>query len=249
MSDHRDPIEQARLLTRPTLPKRFYKRVTVGEGEGGFTVLLDGRPARTPNKVALLVPSRALAERLAGEWDAQGEEIDPRSMPLTRLVNAALEGVAVQGKAVRAEIVKYAASDLLCYRAGEPAGLVARQVAAWDPVLAWARDEFGARFVLSEGVMFVEQPPATLTAIARAVAALSVLELAATQVVTTLTGSALLALSVLRGRLSAEEAWAVAHVDEDWNIEQWGTDEEAAARRASRWVEMQAAAGLLRLIN
>jgi chaperone required for assembly of F1-ATPase len=247
MTDHRDPIDAARLVSRPELPKRFYTSVAVGAGDGGFSVLLDGRPARTPNKSALVVPSRVLAERLAAEWAAQRETIDPATMPMTRLVNAAIEGVATQAEAVRAEIVKYAASDLLCYRAGEPEGLVVRQATAWDPVLVWAHDDLGARFVLSEGVMFVEQPPLTLAAIGRAIAALDVLTLAATQAMTTLTGSALLALAVMRGRLSAEEAWAAAHVDEDWNVAQWGADEEAAARRARRWTEMQAAAALVRL--
>jgi chaperone required for assembly of F1-ATPase len=236
------PIETAQRLTRPELPRRFYTGVSIDERAEGFVVMLDGRPARTPGRALLAVPTMALANLLVAEWRGQGEVIAPETMPATRLVNVALDAVRAAPGPVRAETVKFVRSDLVCYRAGEPAGLVARQAEAWDPVLNWARSRFGARFVLSEGVMFVEQPPESIAAIAAVVDGFEVLPLAALQSMTTLTGSALLALAVALGQWDVETAWVAAHVDEDWNILHWGEDEEAAARRAFRFTEMQAAA-------
>jgi chaperone required for assembly of F1-ATPase len=195
------------------------------------------------------VPTRALAEALAVEWEAQGERIDPATMPLTRLVNSVLDGVTGREAEVRGDVAKYAASDLLCYRAEGPAELVRRQAEAWDPVLAWAREALGARLVLGEGVVPVAQPSAATAAVEGALAELDAFSLAAHYVMTTLTGSALLALAHARGRLTAEEAWAAAHVDEDWQISQWGEDAEAKARRDRRWAEMQAASRLLELLR
>ncbi len=231
----------------PVLPKRFYKNAEAAPRDGAFVILLDGRPVRTPAKNMASVPSERLALALAAEWNAQAEVIDPALMPLTRIVNSALDGVANTADAVREEIVKYAGSDLLCYRAEGPERLVARQNAVWNPVLDWMREEFGARFILAEGIVFVAQSGEALNAVRTPLADLDIFRLAAASVMTTLTGSALLALAVLKGRLSAEEAWAAAHVDEDWNIEQWGADEEAAERRARRFEEMQAAARLMAL--
>jgi chaperone required for assembly of F1-ATPase len=204
---------------------------------------------RTPAKQELAVPTRALAEALAVEWEAQGERIDPATMPLTRLVNSVLDGVTGREAEVRGDVAKYAASDLLCYRAEGPAELVRRQAEAWDPVLAWAREALGARLVLGEGVVPVAQPSAATAAVEGALAELDAFSLAAHYVMTTLTGSALLALAHARGRLTAEEAWAAAHVDEDWQISQWGEDAEAKARRDRRWAEMQAASRLLELLR
>jgi chaperone required for assembly of F1-ATPase len=234
---------------RAALPKRFFAEALVGEAAGAFVVLLDGRPVRTPGGRVVEAASRALAERLAAEWAAQGDVIDPATMPLTRLVAVALDAVAPNPGPVRAEIVKYAGSDLLVYRAGEPAGLVARQAEHWDPVLVWAREAFGARFVLAEGVMFVAQPPEAVGAVAAEVESYEALGLAALHVMTTLTGSALLALAVARGQLAAETAWRAAHVDEDWNILFWGADEEAQARRSRRWIDMEAAATVATLVR
>jgi chaperone required for assembly of F1-ATPase len=231
-----------------TSPKRFYRTVSVADATPLFRVLLDGKTMRTPAKRDLAVPSRALAEALAAEWDAQGERIDPASMPLTRLVNSAIDGVTGREREVRGDIAKYAASDLLCYRAEGPAELVRLQAAAWDPVLAWAREALGARLVLGRGIVPVSQPQATIAAIEHALAELDPFRLAAHHVMTTLTGSALLALAQARNRLTAEEAWAAAHVDEDWQISQWGEDAEAKARRDRRWTEMQAASRLLGLL-
>lgn len=235
-------------LARP-LPKRFYKDATTAPRDGAHVVLLDGRTAKTPGKAVLAVPTPQLAAALAAEWHAQSDVIDPATMPLTRFVNTAIDGVARRAREVAADVVKYAGSDLLCYRADHPQGLVERQSAAWDPVLGWARDELGANFVLAEGVMPVAQPAPALARIAAAVDPLPPLRLTALHVMTTLMGSALLALAVERGRLSPAAAWAAAHVDEDWQISQWGEDAEATARRAVRWADMQAAARLLELVD
>lgn len=242
-----DPIRRAQQLSRPELVKRFYGKAEAAEAEDGFAVHLDGRPLRTPARTLLVVPSRPLAEALAAEWAAQGARIDPASMPLTRIVNSALDGVAREMETVRGEIVRYAGSDMLCYRAEGPARLVRRQAESWDPVLAWAREELGVRLVLGESVMFVSQPEASLAAVREALAGLDALRLAALHVMTALTGSALIALAVMRRRLDIEAAWAAAHIDEDWTAEQWGTDAEAAARRAARFADMRAAATLAAL--
>jgi chaperone required for assembly of F1-ATPase len=246
------PPEPAKVPGRdaaPPLPKRFYKEVNVGEDEGGFQILLDGRPVRTPAKMALAVPSRALAEAIAEEWRAQGEVIDPKTMPLTRLALTAIDAVARHMADVAAEIVNFASSDLLFYRAEAPAGLVELQTETWDPVLAWVETELGARFKLAQGVMPVEQDKAALRCVTVALAPFDFMGLTCLHVMTALTGSALLALAHAKGRLSAQEAWKAAHIDEDWQIRQWGVDAEAAARRAHRWADMQAASRFLELIG
>jgi chaperone required for assembly of F1-ATPase len=236
--------EQAAM--RAPLPKRFYKDVSVRQDGADWLVLLDGRQVKTPGKRTLALPSRSLAEAVAGEWRNQGATINPATMPLTRIVNSAIEGVADTMAEVAADVVAFAGRDFLCYRAAGPAALVARQSAAWDPVVQWAASELGARLVLAEGVMPVEQPKASLDHVAAAIQSLDAFKLAALHVVTTLTGSALLALAILKGRLTPAEGWAAAHVDEDYQIEQWGRDEEAEERRAHRWQEFQAACAILR---
>lgn len=245
-----DPMESARKGGRPTLRKRFYLRAhvceNVGEdGSGGFPVLLDGKPVRTPARHPLAAPTRALAEEIAQEWNAQTDVIDPGRMPLTRLANAVIDAVAEQAPAVADEIAQYLGSDLLCYRAEAPGGLVEQQAQAWDPLLAWACDALGARFVQIEGVVFVEQPREAIDA-ARAAIPADIWRLGALSAMTTLTGSALLALALAKGRIDVDTAWAAAHVDEDWQMSQWGRDDAALARRAFRFAEMQAAATVLR---
>jgi chaperone required for assembly of F1-ATPase len=229
-------------------PKRFYQTVSLAGAPPAVRVLLDGKPMRTPAKRELALPSRALAEAVAAEWAAQGERIDPSTMPLTRLVNSALDGVSGREAEVRAEIAKYAASDLLCYWAEAPSELVRLQAEAWDPVLAWARAELGVDLIRTEGILHVHQAPGALAAVEGALANLDPLALAAHHVITTLTGSAVLALAHARGHMTAEEAWRAAHIDEDWQISQWGEDAEAKVRRARRWIEMQAASRLLMLL-
>ncbi len=248
VKDAIDPVAAARRGMRPALPRRFYKDAGVAERKGAHMVLLDGKPAKTPARRPLALPTRALAQAVAAEWAAQGEIIDFANMPLTRLVQLAIDRVADEAEAIVAEIAKYAGSDLLFYRAAEPAGLAAAQAAAWDPVIAWAGEALGARFTLAEGVRFVAQPVDALTVIRTEVGKLKPpFALAALASATTLTGSALLALALARRRLTLEEAWAAAHVDEDWNIGRWGEDREAAARRVARFHEFAAAARLFEM--
>jgi chaperone required for assembly of F1-ATPase len=245
-----NPMEAARQAMRLPLPKRFYKEASVGERDGQFVLLLDGKLARTPARNALAAPSRALMEAVAAEWNAIGETINPALMPLTRLVNVAIDRVAGEAEAVAAETAKYAGSDLLCYRAGNPAGLVAAQAEAWDPVLDWVRETYGARFALAEGVTFAAQPAQSIEAIRAEVERYAPpFALAALATATAITGSVLLALALARGRLSADAAWAAAHVDEQWNAGRWGEDSEAQRRLATRRAEFNAAAKVLALLR
>jgi len=222
--------------------------VTLVEQPEGFAVVLDGRPVRTPARRPLAAPTRALAEALAAEWDAQATVIDPARMPLTRLANTIIDGVAAAAPEIVAEIEKYLCSDLVYYRAETPAALVARQAQHWDPILAFARDDLSARFVITQGVNFVTQSPHAIAAARRAIPD-DVWRLGAMHAVMTLTGSALIALALARGALATDAAWAAAHVDEDWNIEQWGHDDLARARRDARHAEMQAAVRVLDLVR
>ena len=243
-----DPVAMARRDLARHLPARFFKEVSVIERDGVFALTLDGKGARTPGRNALALPTRAAAQAVAAEWAALDKVIDPGLMPLTRLANSAIDGVAREAGAVRDEIVKYAGSDLRCYRAGEPDALVRAQAEAWDPVLDWARADLGARFILSEGVMFVTQPQSALDSVRLAVETVAApFRLAALSSMTTLMGSAVLALAVARGHLTPQEAWRAAHVDEDFQMRAWGADEEALARRERRWRDMETAATLLAL--
>ena len=242
-----DPVRRAQIQMLKPLPKRFYTTVGIGPVEdGGYAILLDGRTVRTPAKQPLTAPTARAAELLAAEWDAQKEVIDPATMPVTRLANTAIDGVAKDIRAVFEDIVNFAGTDLLCYRASEPEGLVARQAEGWDPMMSWAAEKLGARFILAEGVVHQTQPSAAINAYADALRAHATpLGLSCLHTITTLTGSALLALAFAEKRLSAEEAWALAHLDEDWQIEHWGTDDEAFQRRENRWRDMQAATATL----
>ena len=239
-----DPMTAARRGARPALRRRFYEHASISSAADRHAVCLDGKPIHTPARRPLVAPTLALAEAIAAEWQAQPELIDPAAMPLTRLANSIIDGVADAPEPVAAEIEKYLGSDLLFYRAGAPKALCERQARHWDPVLAWARDTLGADFRLGEGVIHVTQPATALEAAAAAIP-IDPWRLGAMHVVTTLTGSALVALALLRGALTADAAWQAAHVDEDWNIEQWGDDEMALERRAFRLAEFQAAAKVL----
>lgn len=245
-----DPVESARRNARANLRKRFYERATASDaaGEGGFAVLLDGKQVRTPARRLLAAPSRVLAQAIADEWNAQADVIDPARMPLTRLANAVIDAVADRSAPVADEIAQYLGSDLLLYRADAPEGLVAREAEMWDPVLSWARDELGALFMQVQGVMHAAQPQEAIAA-ARAAIPTDIWRLGAVSVITTLTGSALLALALALRAIDAERAWAAAHVDEDWQMAQWGEDALARERRTYRQSEMQAAATVLALID
>jgi len=239
------PVEAARRDLRVHLRRRFYDRAAVAATADGYAVRLDDKPVRTPAGRVLAAPTLALAEAIAAEWQAQRDVIDPAKMPLTRLANSIIDGVGDRPDAVAAEVQKYLASDLVCYRASSPPGLVEKQARLWDPILDWASEALGARFSLGEGVVHVAQPAAALAA-ARAAIPGDPWRLGAVHTVMTLTGSALIALALLHARLTAEQAWQAAHVDEDWNTEQWGGDEQALARRAFRFTELEAAALVLR---
>lgn len=241
-----------KVLGRETvqLPKRFYSTVAVAAVErGGHAVVLDGRPIKTPKKSQVIVPTQALAELLAAEWQAQTERIDPSTMPVTRLVNTTIDAVTPNLQAVRADLVDFAGSDALCYRAGEPALLAERQAHAWDPILAWADKALGAAFVTQTGIVHKPQPAATLAAIARAVETYSAWEIAPLHVMTTITGSVVLALAVKHKAIELDAAWAAAHVDEDWQISTWGEDDEAQDRRNRRWLEIRASTAMLETLR
>jgi chaperone required for assembly of F1-ATPase len=243
-----DPTEAARQTMRPRLWKRFYKQSELVDAQDGVGISLDGRPILTPRRRAFVAPTRALAEAIAAEWEAQGETIDPRNMPLTRLANGVIDAVSENPEPVAEEIAKYLGSDLLFYRAEAPAKLIDRQSQAWDPVLAWARRDFGANFKPTQGVMHVAQPAEAVEALRRAIPR-DPWRLAAVSSITTLTGSALLALAIAQGAIDIDSAWTAAHVDEDWQMTQWGRDELALERRAYREAEFRAAASVLGLVG
>jgi chaperone required for assembly of F1-ATPase len=237
----------ARRAMRPALRRRFYDKVGTAPAAGGYAVRLDAKPVRTPAGRVLAAPSAALAQALAAEWDAQRDLIDPARMPLTRLANSIMDGVSDRPDPVAAEVEKYLASDLVCYRAAAPLGLVERQARHWDPILAWAGETLGAPLRVAPGVVHIAQDDEAL-ARARGAIPREPWRLGALNAATALSGSALIALALARGRLSVEEAWEAAHVDEDWNMEQWGRDELALERRAFRFAEFGAAATVLRLL-
>ncbi|MDJ0929937.1 ATP12 family protein [Breoghania sp.] len=241
-----DPIHKAQELMHPALPKRFYKDVTVEERDQGHVVLLDARPVKTPGKLTLALPLAGLAKAVAEEWRAQVEVIDPDTMHLTRIVNSGIEAVPARHGEVVEAVAAYAGSDLLCYRAEGPDRLVARQTDTWGPVLAWAESGLGARLMLVEGIMPVDQPEDALATVREAVGRFGALELAALHTVTTLTGSVLLALALAAGEIDADRTWAAAHVDEDWNAELWGQDAEAMQHRECKRAEFDAAVLILK---
>jgi chaperone required for assembly of F1-ATPase len=243
-----DPEEAVRRTTRTPQRKRFYKEVGVTGNEGGFGITLDGKPVRTPSGHALSAPTREIADGIAAEWNAQVDGINPLTMPLTRFANSVGEGVIGRVDVVADDVAKYLGSDLLFYRAAHPEALVAREAELWDPVVFWAAETLGAHFILAEGIVHVSQPESAIAA-ARAALPQDPWSIAALHVITTLTGSALLALALKHGRLDPDQVWAAAHVDEDWNSEKWGIDEEVAARRAVRLVDFRAAAAVLKSLD
>jgi chaperone required for assembly of F1-ATPase len=239
-----NPMQAAQRAARAVQRKRFYKEVGVGEADSGFTVTLDGKPIKTPSGRLVVAPVRKIAEIIAAEWSAQGEVIDPLTMPVTRFANSVVHGVVDEPAAVVDDVARYFGSDLLFYRAGHPEGLVAREAQHWDPILFWAAETLGAHFMLAQGVMHVRQPDQAIAA-ARGALPEDPWRIAAAHVITTVTGSALLALALFHGVIDPDEAWAAAHVDEDWNAEKWGVDEESATRKAAKLVDFNAAAGIL----
>ena len=214
--------------------KRFWQAAVAEPCDGGFTVRLDGRGVKTPAKTPLVVPTLAMAQAIAAEWDAQQGEVKPETMPVTRAANSALDKVVPQRDEVVALLAAYGASDLLCYRAAAPDALTERQAAGWDPLLDWADAAFGARLAVTRGVMPVAQDAATLRRLEARVAELSAFHLAGFHDLVTISGSLVLALAVIHGRLDVAEAWSLSRIDESWQVEQWGEDEEAAQSEAVR---------------
>lgn len=245
-----DPVRRAQNQMRTPAVKRFYTTVEVAKGAEGYEVRLDGKPVRTPARSVMQLPTEAAAGLIAAEFSAQSETIEPVTMPVLRLVNTAIDGVAREPDAVAEDILRFASSDLLLYRADAPDGLVAKQADAWDPILDWARETIGAQLVLATGVVHVEQPREAIGAITIHMRPRrEPLRLAALHLMTSITGSALLALAVEAGSLDPEAAWDAAHVDEHWNEQHWGMDSEAIARRNHRKRDFLSAVSLIRTLD
>ncbi|WP_455480287.1 ATP12 family chaperone protein [Bartonella sp. B12(2025)] len=236
-------VQKTQNLSYQPLPKRFYREVKISSEEGGFSVLLDGCPVKTPAKRHFLVPTEVFAALVAQEFESQKEVIDPAKMPIMRLVNTVIDGIADNVQVIFEDLLRFVACDMIFYRAQRPKELVQRQCELWDPLLDWAEEKLGARFHLTEGLMYVEQSGEAIQAVSNYLRKVeSPYMLAALHTMTTLTGSALIALAVAAGKFDADHAWDIAHLDEDWIIEQWGADEEATEHRARKKAEFNAAA-------
>lgn len=210
-------------------PKRFWTDATVTDADGGFTVLLDKRAVKTPAKAPLILPTEVMAQAIAEEWQAQTDKIDPNTMPVTRSANAALDKVRIQHAEVADMIAAYGDSDLLCYRADSPEELVARQAETWDPYLVWAEEALGAKLEPRTGVIHAGQDAASLARLSEAVHAFDPFELTAFHDLVALTGSLILGFAAERTWAESSSIWSASRVDENWQIEQWGEDEEAQA--------------------
>ncbi|NPD17678.1 ATPase [Xinfangfangia sp. D13-10-4-6] len=215
-------------------PKRFWKETRVVAESTGFAIHLDGRVLRTPQKAVLVLPTEALAQLVAAEWEAQQDRIDPETMPATRSANSAIDKLVAQKEAVTDMLAAYGETDLLCYRAERPLALVSAQAEAWNPVLAWAETALGVTLQVTSGVIPVAQPPESLARLRAEIAALDVFRLAGFHDLVAISGSLLLALALTAGRIDVDQAWAASRLDEDWQASQWGVDEEAAAAEAVR---------------
>ena len=229
--------------------KRFWTLAEVAGRDGGWGVELDGKPLRTPAREPLVVPTEALARAIAEEWNKVEERIDPRSMPLTGLANAAIDCVDPDKQAFADGLARYGESDLLCYRAEGPRELQARQKAAWDELLAWGQRRFDVDFETTCGIVHVTQPDATVARLAHAVSSLDAFHLAALSPLVTMGGSLLVALAVLEGHFSAERAWEAVTIDEQWQREQWGADSEAEAALEAKRSDFFAAGQFLELLE
>ncbi len=249
--DHRDDgYGRAQKAMKRKLPKRFYRTASVGPLEdGAHTVLLDGHPTRTPGKVPVRVPHAGIAEIMAAEWNAQGAEIDPETMPVVRLINAAVEGGDSSIAGLRAEVIKYAGTDLLYYRAESPAELNAEQERLWDPVLTDLARHFAIRFETTRGIAHVAQPLSSLDALTRSLETTTLFAAAALALITGITGSGLLAIALNEGLIDPETAWQAAHVDEHHNMRLWGADSEAEKRLAKHRRDFDAGMAVLALVK
>lgn len=227
--------------------KRFYTDVTVRADGTGFQVLLDGRGVKTPAGAGLTLPTRGLAEEIAAEWRSQGDVIAPHTMPLLRLANTAIDGIAPGPAPTRSAIARFGDDDLLCYRAGAPALLARRQAESWDPLLAWADETFGARLAVTDAASHIDQPEQALTALAVQLEGHDAFALAGLHVIASITGSLVLALAAAAGRIDAGQAFALSRIDEDFQAESWGRDSEAQARANHLAAEITHACALIAL--
>jgi chaperone required for assembly of F1-ATPase len=229
--------------------KRFYKDVSIGPAEGGFAVLLDGRPVKTPGRNPLVLPTERLAAAIAQEWQAQGDEVIATTMPLLRLANTVVDGVAVNREGVIDTILRFGENDLICYRAHQPPELVRRQGEGWDPLLDWMAQKHGARMRVAQGLTHVDQAQETLSALRRALEAESPFTLGGLHVIASITGSAVLALAVAGGFISDAKAFALSRIDETYQAEKWGEDAEAAKRAANLARELDKAVELMAAVR
>ena len=241
-----DPMKSAQGKNDQKWPKRFYEKVSIKEAENGYSVLLDGKTVKTPGKNLLILPGEHSARIVADEWAAVEKEINPTKMPASRIVNTALDGVANQAQAVLEDIIRYAGTDLLCYRAQSPKELVEIQQQKWDPVLDWIDAEIGAQFEVADGIIHVTQPRETIALFGAELKQFSQpVQLACLHTFTSLTGSAILCLALAKQHLDVETVWELAHVDDEWNESLWGEDYEVAQRRNLRKTEISIADQLL----
>lgn len=229
--------------------KRFWKEVTVAEDADGFAIFLDGKTVKTPARNTCRVPTRAIADEIAMEWEAQEEVVSPLQMPMTRVAATCLDRVAPEMAAVQEMISAYGGTDLLCYRATHPAGLVARQAEGWDPILSWAAASIGAQLKIGSGVMHIAQPSAAEEVLAECVRAVDAWNLTCLSELVTISGSLVLGLSVLERHLDPDLAWDLSRIDEQWNIDEWGEDFEAAELAAKRQADFMQAAKVLAMLN
>lgn len=229
--------------------KRFYKSVSTASADGGYQIHLDGRPVRTPSKELLVIPSKALAEAIAGEWDAQVETIEPAAMPLTRHANTVLDRVTPQRDMVTDEISRYGGNDLVCYRAEWPADLAERQAGTWDPLMDWTRRRYDANLCAVQGIMHRPQPEEAITRLAQAVTALDDWQIAPLHTITTITGSLVIGLAVVEGEIAPDAAFEAGQLDELYQVEKWGEDSLALKARETRRVDLLAAARFLELLR
>jgi chaperone required for assembly of F1-ATPase len=229
--------------------KRFWKDVSAVREGAGWGIELDGRPVRTPARAAMVVPTQALAEAIAAEWQGVADQIDPRAMPLTGIANAAIDRIAPERQVFAEGLARYAEADLACYRAEGPRPLLELQVQEWDKLLAWARRRYDVDFATTSGLVHVDQPPATVERLSHAVAALDPFRLAGLSPLVTIGGSLVAALAVLEKAISPDEAWRAVSIDERWQLEQWGGDSDAEAALEKRRRDFVAAARFLELLD
>ena len=227
--------------------KRFYKQVSIAPVEGGFGVLLDGKSVKTPARNTLVLPTERLAQAIAAEWQGQGEEVIATTMPLLRLANTAIDGTSANREEVINAILRFGENDLVCYRAHQPPELAARQRAGWDPLLDWVAQRHGARMHVAQGLNHVDQPPETLAALREPLEGLDTFALTGLHVVASVTGSLVLALTVLDDALSGARALELSRIDETYQAEKWGEDAEAAKRATALARELDKAVELIGL--